>query len=532
MSLGNLEDANLVSETLSGDPEAFGRIVARYQSLICSLAYSATGSLSHSEDLAQETFLAAWSQLRQLREPGRLRSWLCGIARNKINNYLRREGREPLREATALDAAAESRSPEPLPVDHTISREEEHILWRALERIPANYREPLVLFYRENQSVEAVAEQLELSPDSVHQRLSRGRKLLAEEVAAFVEGALARTNPGRTFTVGVLAALPLTMATSSKAAVLGAAAVQGSVTAKAAGGLGILSTVLGPFLGFLGPWIQYRMMLDAAQTDAERIEIKRYFRQLTQLVLAFGACLALLLLTGGVLIAFAPAWFALNVIVLVVIFLGVASHFIRQFKRNFAIFRAQRAALGCDSSAGPGWEYRSRTEWLGFPLVHIRLGHATGTSKPAPVEAWFAVGDIAYGLLFAFGGIAIAPVSIGGLAIGLTAWGGLALGALAAGGLAMGGWAFGGLALGWQAFGGCVLGWNAAMGGLAVARDYALGGIAHAANANNELAENVLHGNVFFKSMVVLARHFVWLNLLWILPLLVWWRKTTRSAIR
>jgi DNA-directed RNA polymerase specialized sigma24 family protein len=77
-----INDADLVNESLAGNHEAFGQIVARYQSLVCSLAYSATGSLSRSEDLAQETFVTAWRQLRDLREPEKLRSWLCRIARN------------------------------------------------------------------------------------------------------------------------------------------------------------------------------------------------------------------------------------------------------------------------------------------------------------------------------------------------------------------------------------------------------------------------------------------------------------------
>src|ERR1035441_5540515 len=79
-------DADLVQWGLAGDREAFGRVVERYQSLICALAYSATGSLSRSEDLAQETFLIAWKQLRQLREPDKLRSWLCSIARSVIRS--------------------------------------------------------------------------------------------------------------------------------------------------------------------------------------------------------------------------------------------------------------------------------------------------------------------------------------------------------------------------------------------------------------------------------------------------------------
>ena len=75
-------DAELVAQSLAGNRDAFGAIVARHQSLLCSLAYSATGSLNQSEDLAQETFVAAWKQLAGLREPEKLRSWLCQILRN------------------------------------------------------------------------------------------------------------------------------------------------------------------------------------------------------------------------------------------------------------------------------------------------------------------------------------------------------------------------------------------------------------------------------------------------------------------
>src|SRR5438045_7520463 len=147
-------DSELVTESLAGNRDAFGWIVARYQSLLCSLAYSATGSLSQSEDLAQETFVTAWKQLADLREPEKLRSWLCRISRNLTYDALRRQGREPSHKAELLDEVHETPGLEPLPSDHTISREEEAILWRSIERIPASYREPLVLYYREHQSVE------------------------------------------------------------------------------------------------------------------------------------------------------------------------------------------------------------------------------------------------------------------------------------------------------------------------------------------------------------------------------------------
>lgn len=280
------EDAELVNASLAGDREAFGQIVSRYQSLVCSLAYSATGSLSQSEDLAQETFFAAWKHLPELREPAKLRAWLCGIARNLINNFLRAQGREPSHRAESLEAILEPPSLEPLPGEHAISREEAEILWRALERIPETYREPLVLFYREHQSIEAVARDLELTEEAVRQRLSRGRKLLQEEVQAFVEGALAKTAPGIAFTVAVVAALPFAV-TSANAASVGVAVAKGGIWAKSAGSLaalGGLATMLGAVL------FSWKTAVDETKSLPERrLMVRTAWFQIAFFVLSIGA---------------------------------------------------------------------------------------------------------------------------------------------------------------------------------------------------------------------------------------------------
>jgi DNA-directed RNA polymerase specialized sigma24 family protein len=115
------DDAALVAATLGGDGEAFGRIVARYQALICSLAYSATGSLSQGQDIAQETFVAAWRQLRDLREPAKLRAWLCQIARNRICDTLRERERDPVSIAEPLEQALDFSAPQSSSQDQAIT---------------------------------------------------------------------------------------------------------------------------------------------------------------------------------------------------------------------------------------------------------------------------------------------------------------------------------------------------------------------------------------------------------------------------
>jgi len=524
-------DAELVAQTLAGSRDAFGRIVSRYQSLICSLNYSATGDLGQSEDLAQETFITAWKDLGKLREPDKLRPWLCRISRNLTFDVLRKQGREPSHDAEPLDSVHESPAPGLQPAERAITTEEQEILWRSVGRIPEIYREPLILFYREHQSVQAVAQKLELSEDAVKQRLSRGRKLLQEQVLAFVEGALERTNPGKVFTIGVLAALS-SVTISAKAATAGAVAVKGSAAAKAAAATGLLGALAGPLMAFFGNYVGYRMSLATAESDGERARIKSAYRTIFSLVVAFSAALAGLGLWAGFSRQDRSPFFGFLFTVLAVSYAVTMFILIVRSNRRHRKFIAGLVEKGMlDATTKPAWEFRSRASLFGLPLVHICFGDRRAVVKK-PVTAWIAVGDRALGGLFAFGGIAIAPVSIGGCAIGLFSFGGLALGILVLGGFGFGVWTFCGMGAGWQAFGGGVFAWKAAMGGFAIAHDFALGGIAQAAQANNKAAAQFISSSWFFRNGLVLANYGFWLNLIWIIPMLVQWRVIVKKRRR
>ncbi len=112
--------------------------------------------------------------------------------------------------------------------------------------------------------------------------------------------------------------------------------------------------------------------------------------------------------------------------------------------------------------------YKSSTRLLGLPLVHIATG-SPGVRGIA--KGWIAVGDIAFGIVFALGGLAVGALSVGGVSVGVLAVGGLSIGILAAGGLSIGISAVGGLALVAFAFGGGAIAVWAANRGLAVANE-------------------------------------------------------------
>jgi RNA polymerase sigma factor (sigma-70 family) len=496
-------DTDLVSESLSGNRDAFGQIVARYQNFICSVAYSATGNFAASEDLAQETFVTAWKQLDGLRDREKLRAWLCGIARNRIHNSLRKQGREPSHHAESLEEISETHSPEPLPVERAISNEEAEILWRSLERIPEIYREPLVLFYREHQSIEAVAQNLELTEDAV--------KLLHEQVLAFVEGALERTNPGKVFTLGVLAALPA-LTISAKAATLGAAAAKGGATAKAAGAMGLFGAILSPLIVIYGNYASYRMSMDEAHSDEERGHIERLFQIALKFTLIVSAVLAVPLYWGFRNQHDLPLYCSLVFCQTIVIyFLAIAVSGFSSLggrRRYLAGILAKEYAGDFPPAA---YEYRSRWSLFGLPLLHVRLGDRFDVLR-GPVKAWIAIGSShAVGVIFASGGIAVAPVSFGGIAIGLLPFGAIGIGLVSLGAISLGVWSFGALAVGWQADAGCGIAWNAAMGGVAFAHDFAVGGIVHAAQANTEIATQFFRQNWFFRCAQFVGNYYLWL---------------------
>ncbi len=526
-------DMDLVAQSLAGSREAFGRIVEQHQSLICSLTYSATGSLTQSEDLAQETFVIAWKQLRQLREPEKLRSWLCSIARSVISNSMRRQRREPTHGAETLDTPDQTPARDPNPSERAISREEEAILWRSLEQIPVVYREPLVLFYREQQSVAGIAEKLELSDDAVKQRLSRGRKLLTEEVTAFVEGTLQRTNPGKAFTLGVLAALPLFAATA-KAAAVGATAAKGSATTKAVAAVGLFGAFFAPVIGILAGALGTRINIDSTKSPRER-QFKIKMAWITwSLILAFN-----LSLFGGMVLV--GSYWTTHPILLTWAIIGVSFGYglLILWLAIWSTIRQRRigleeAAEPHDSAApngsrliGLSYEYRSRWTLFGWPLIHIRLGGESG--RRMPVKGWIAYGNVAYGILFACGGVAVGAVSIGGIAAGGVAIGGCALGLLTCGGMAFGLFAVGAVALGYMVCGGAAIAWLGCCGGAAVAHTFALGRFTLAQHANDETAQAFVRNSALFSHGYLFSNLSILLIGLSMLPRFLYWRKQSRQ---
>ena len=566
VSAANFTDASLWQRTCRDDREAFEELVRRHQSVVSAVAYNGCGDLTQSEDIAQETFWAAWRERAALLDPTRLRAWLCGIARNLARNSNRRAARA----ASQLDESVDPTAQTPEPHDAAVSREEETLVWEALEEIPENYREPLILFYREHQSVAEVAEALDVSPDAVKQRLSRGREMLREQVASVVEGTLRRSRPQAGFTLSVMAGLTA-MTAGTKAALAGtsaataaggaAVAMKGVPAAMLPGGAvlatstGVLGGLAGTLMGLAGGWLGSWVPAQFAPTNRERRHQLKVGRRMLIVSAAMAALLFGLMFTlatklsGAWISGITISWvMALNLYIWTEITLMVwAIKRIRaetpaESDPNDSPVKAYFQQQFVQPNGVSRWEgrvYRSRSSLLGLPLIDINVSdpvfapNSSPAERPAPKQArgWIAIGDKADGILLAIGGIARGGVAIGGFAlgvisaggvsIGLLSFGGLAIGALALGGGAIGGIALGGGAIGWQAGGGLAIAWDVACGGAAIAHhaafgggalahDFAVGGGASANHANDAAAHAVLDHHWLVRGIKWQAANNTW----------------------
>ncbi|MGZ4964764.1 MAG: RNA polymerase sigma factor, partial [Limisphaerales bacterium] len=157
-----------------------------------------------------------------------------------------------------------------------------------LSGLPQIYREPMVLFYRQNESVPAVAEVLEISEEAVRQRLSRGRIMLAERVTRVIRSGLRKSGPGPEFAIAVIGALPiLAVATTAHGAVVKAGAAKGAsnagwlATLKA---FGFMAAVLAVPTA-LGGLIGRQLRLDAEGSAVKQLATRKFWRFLILTIL-------------------------------------------------------------------------------------------------------------------------------------------------------------------------------------------------------------------------------------------------------
>ena len=181
------EDRQLVRAALLGETAAFGAIVERYWNMVVALALSKVSDAAEAEDIAQESFLKAYSQLASLRDPPRLAGWLSKITMQQCSNSLRRTVRHRKAlgcSATPIEALGEQPA---LASNPGLTQNQIHFVRQTIRRLPEKFRTMIVMRFVADLSTIQIAKQLGKRPGTVRVRLHRAYKLLRKDLAPLLE---------------------------------------------------------------------------------------------------------------------------------------------------------------------------------------------------------------------------------------------------------------------------------------------------------------------------------------------------------
>ena len=197
----------LFAQAQSGDLDAYGGMVRRFQDMAVGYAYSILGDFHLAEDAAQEAFIETYLHLGRLYGPAVFPAWLRRAVFKHCDRLTR--GRQMV--TVSLEDVPQLSSGDPAADEVLGAREMEEGVRRAVQVLPENERAVTALFYMGGYSQREISAFLEIPTRTVKSRLHTARSKLRERMIDMVEEQLHDKRPSRdeSFAVGVIDDLTL-----------------------------------------------------------------------------------------------------------------------------------------------------------------------------------------------------------------------------------------------------------------------------------------------------------------------------------
>lgn len=176
-----LADGDLIKVIIKKNPEAYREIVKRYQKKLFIYLFHLTGNKDEAEDILQNVFLKTYNSLGKFDARKKFSSWIYRIAHNEAVNYLKKKGKKKfvswediLGSGDKIEFSAKEKSP----LDFWIEKELKMEVKGALDKLPNEYREVLILRYFLDKTYEEMSEILKKPVNTVGTLINRAKKKL------------------------------------------------------------------------------------------------------------------------------------------------------------------------------------------------------------------------------------------------------------------------------------------------------------------------------------------------------------------
>jgi RNA polymerase sigma-70 factor (ECF subfamily) len=176
----NPTDDLLIRQTLSGDRDAFGQLIRKYQDRLFTGMVHVIRNDVDAEDVVQEAFILALTKLDSFQGNSAFFTWLYRIAFNVAITRLRRKKRSVSMDRLSEESSLQLQSNEPLPDQGIKNQEQAQMLMLALGKLSEEHRSILVLREIDELDYETISQILDLPIGTVRSRLHRARLQLKQ----------------------------------------------------------------------------------------------------------------------------------------------------------------------------------------------------------------------------------------------------------------------------------------------------------------------------------------------------------------
>lgn len=180
-------DEKLIEATLQGDISSFGIIVERYWDMVIAFALSRIDNAIDAEDIAQESFLKAYSQLHRLRNPSRFAGWLSKITAQQCVNHIRKNAHRRITSSYTtydVDASAQAVACNSNP---GLTDEQICFVRQTVSRLPEKFHKVIIMRFVAGLSAVQIAKQLGKRHGTVRVWLHRAYQILRKDLVSIFE---------------------------------------------------------------------------------------------------------------------------------------------------------------------------------------------------------------------------------------------------------------------------------------------------------------------------------------------------------
>ena len=177
------KDNNWLRLLRSGDHGAFARFIDKYKETVFLCCRRLGLREDEAEDVASETFLAAYNGISRYSGRAELSTWLWSIAYRRAVSYLRKNRKQWQLEAEPYESRQVGSGEEQEPAAAMQGEETEKIVWEAVERLPRLWAMAIILYYREEKSIIDIAKIMRTKENTIKTYLFRARQRLKKALA-------------------------------------------------------------------------------------------------------------------------------------------------------------------------------------------------------------------------------------------------------------------------------------------------------------------------------------------------------------